>query len=86
MTIHADYLNLLSELIALPSVSAKEEFLPETAKVLAKALADLGADVIYDDTYFAPLVIGQLKSNNPNAETVILYNHYDVQPAEPFDL
>lgn len=86
MTIQNDYLDLLKELIAIPSVSAKEAYLPEAAKRIATALEDLGAEVTYDDTYFAPLVFGKIQSPKPDAQTLILYNHYDVQPAEPFDL
>lgn len=86
MTIQNDYLDLLKELIAIPSVSAKEAYLPEAAKCIATALEDLGAEVTYDDTYFAPLVFGKIQSPKPDAQTLILYNHYDVQPAEPFDL
>lgn len=86
MTIQNDYLDLLKELIAIPSVSAKEAYLPEAAKRIATALEDLGAEVTYDDTYFAPFVFGKIQSPKPDAQTLILYNHYDVQPAEPFDL
>ncbi|MBS9338513.1 M20/M25/M40 family metallo-hydrolase [Fructobacillus sp. M2-14] len=80
------YLDLLKELVAIPSVSAKREHLPETADLIAKALTDLGGETAVEDSYFAPLVISHFKSQKPNAKTVIIYNHYDVQPAEPFDL
>ncbi|QSB52202.1 M20/M25/M40 family metallo-hydrolase [Leuconostoc falkenbergense] len=86
MSIRTQYLALLRDLVALPSVSAKHESLPETAKLIADALRGLGAEVLYDDTYFAPFIIGKLTSAVSNAPTVIIYNHYDVQPAEPLDL
>lgn len=86
MSIRTQYLTLLHDLVALPSVSAKHESLPETAKLIADALRGLGAEVLYDDTYFAPFIIGKLTSDVPQAPTVIIYNHYDVQPAEPLDL
>ncbi|GAO99795.1 M20/M25/M40 family metallo-hydrolase [Fructobacillus ficulneus] len=82
----AEYLTLLKELIALPSVSAKRESLPETAHLLGSALEKLGGQVEIDESYFAPLVIGQFKSQKADAKTLIIYNHYDVQPAEPFNL
>jgi acetylornithine deacetylase/succinyl-diaminopimelate desuccinylase-like protein len=34
----------------------------------------------------APLVYGEVKSKKNNSKTLMFYNHYDVQPAEPFDL
>lgn len=80
------YLELLKELIAIPSVSAKREHLPEAANRIAKALTELGGETTVDDSYFAPLVISHFKSEKPDAKKVMIYNHYDVQPAEPFDL
>ncbi|MCK8617585.1 M20/M25/M40 family metallo-hydrolase [Fructobacillus sp. M158] len=80
------YLDLLKELGAIPSVSAKREHLPEAAKRIAQALTELGGDTTVDDSYFAPLVISQFTSHKADAKTLIIYNHYDVQPAEPFDL
>lgn len=85
-TARQTYLDLLKELVAIPSVSAKREHLPEAAKRIAKALTDLGGQTTVDDSYFAPLVISHFKSQQANAKTLIIYNHYDVQPAEPFDL
>ena len=80
------YLDLLKELVAIPSVSAKRENLPEAAQLIADALTELGGETTVDDHYFAPLVISLFKSQKENAKTLIIYNHYDVQPAEPFDL
>ncbi|WP_288846717.1 M20/M25/M40 family metallo-hydrolase [uncultured Fructobacillus sp.] len=81
-----EYLTFLKELIALPSVSAKHEKLPETAALLGQALEKLGGQVEIDDSYFAPLVIAHFNSNQADAKNLIIYNHYDVQPAEPFNL
>ncbi|GMA69508.1 hypothetical protein GCM10025879_07540 [Leuconostoc litchii] len=86
MSSNEKYLNLLRDLVALPSVSATHRCLPETAQILAKTFRQLGAHVTYDDTYFAPFILAQFKSNIPNAQTLVIYNHYDVQPAEPLSL
>ncbi|MGL5466457.1 MAG: peptidase M20, partial [Leuconostoc lactis] len=56
MTIRQDYLTLLEELVAIPSVSAQAASLPEAATTIANAFRQLGAKVTYDDTYFAPFV------------------------------
>ncbi|MDF7637641.1 M20/M25/M40 family metallo-hydrolase [Leuconostocaceae bacterium ESL0958] len=84
MTTEATYLHLLKELVAQPSLPAKQEALPETADLIAQALTALGASVTVDRTYFAPLVIGHIQAAKPTAKTILFYNHYDVQPAEPF--
>ena len=34
----------------------------------------------------APVVYGEIKSKTNNSKTLLFYNHYDVQPAEPFEL
>lgn len=86
MTIRQDYLTLLEELVATPSVSAQAASLPEAATKIANAFRQLGAKVTYDETYFAPFVLAEFTSDLPDAKTLVIYNHYDVQPAEPLDL
>ena len=86
MTIRQDYLTLLEELVAIPSVSAQAASLPEAATTIANAFRQLGAKVTYDDTYFAPFVQAEFTSDQPDTKTLVIYNHYDVQPAEPLDL
>lgn len=86
MTIRQDYLTLLEELVAIPSVSAQAASLPEAATTIANAFRQLGAKVTYDDNYFAPFVLAEFASDQPDAKTLVIYNHYDVQPAEPLDL
>ncbi len=86
MTIRQDYLNLLEKLVAIPSVSAQAASLTEAAQMIAHAFDQLGAKVTYDDTFFAPFVLAEFPSSRPDAKTLVIYNHYDVQPAEPLDL
>ena len=83
MTIRQDYLTLLEELVAIPSVSAQAASLPEAATTIANAFRQLGAKVTYDDTYFAPFVQAEFTSDQPDAKTLVIYNHYDVQPPNP---
>ncbi|NVY95782.1 M20/M25/M40 family metallo-hydrolase [Lactobacillus sp. DCY120] len=78
----------LAAYIALPSVSAKQQAQAETATYLCDLLTDLGAQVQVFSDYQAPLVIAQLTPQDPEKAktTVLIYNHYDVQPEEPLEL
>ena len=83
--------NLISDLQTLirqPSVSAKNEGIEECAKLVKKLLAKSGirAEILRLKKGVAPVVYGELKSKRKNSKTLLFYNHYDVQPAEPFDL
>lgn len=77
----------LQTLIRQPSVSAKNEGIEQCARLVAKMLKKSGIkSEILRLKGVAPLVYGEIKSKkNPN-KTILFYNHYDVQPAEPFDL
>jgi acetylornithine deacetylase/succinyl-diaminopimelate desuccinylase-like protein len=77
----------LQTLIRQPSVSAKDEGIEQCAKLVAKMLKKSGIhSEILRLKGVAPLVYGEIKSKkNPN-KTILFYNHYDVQPAEPFEL
>ncbi len=82
--------NLVSELQTLirqPSVSAKNEGIEECAQLVKKILDKSGIkSEILRLKNVAPIVYGEIKSKkNPN-KTLMFYNHYDVQPVEPFDL
>lgn len=77
----------LQELIRQPSISAKNEGIEECAKLVKKILNDSRIDseiLRFKDA--APLVYGEVKSKSNPSKTLLFYNHYDVQPAEPFDL
>lgn len=76
----------LKKYIALPSVSAKNQSITETAEFLKNLLKDFGADVQVWDEYEYPVVFAEIKPKEPSNTTILIYNHYDVQPAEPFDL
>lgn len=83
------FLEELFEIIRIPSVSAKEENKPDMIRMaehLKKSLLDAGADraEVYK-TAGHPVVYGE-KMVDPSLPTVLVYGHYDVQPAEPFDL
>jgi len=82
------FLDELFGLIRIPSVSAKPEHKDDMYKAagyVKKSLLDAGADkaeVISTDGH--PIVFGE-KIIDPKLTTVMVYGHYDVQPAEPLD-
>ncbi len=78
----------LQTLIRQPSVSAKNEGIEECAKLVAKILKKSGinSEILRIKKGVAPVVFAEVKSKkNPN-KTILFYNHYDVQPVEPFEL
>ena len=79
----------LSELLAIPSVSADPERKPDVARAaewLASFIRDAGgsAEVVATDTQ--PLILGDLGASNGSAPTVLVYGHVDVQPPDPLEL
>lgn len=82
----ARFLSGLCDFIRLPSVSSQPERAAEVrrcARWLAGAMRDIGLDgVSIVPTGGHPLVTGGWLGA-PGQPTVLLYGHYDVQPAEP---
>ena len=78
----------LQTLIRQPSVSAKNEGLEECARLVAKIMRKSGicSELLYLGKEIPPVVYGEVKSKKNPKKTLLFYNHYDVQPAEPFDL
>lgn len=76
----------LGEYVALESVGAQGKAIPETAEFVRGLLEDIGvtADIMDKQKPGNPVVVGELPGES--SQTLLLYNHYDVQPAEPFDL
>jgi acetylornithine deacetylase/succinyl-diaminopimelate desuccinylase-like protein len=90
INIHKDrFLNELFDLLKLPSVSADSAFKKDvvaTAELVAEQLEKAGCDhVKIYPTAGNPIVYGE-KLINPDLPTVLVYGHYDVQPADPVEL
>jgi acetylornithine deacetylase/succinyl-diaminopimelate desuccinylase-like protein len=83
------FLNELLDLLRIPSVSADSKFaedVKKTADFVAEKLKEAGADnVEICPTAGHPIVYGE-KIIDASLPTVLVYGHYDVQPADPLDL
>ena len=82
-------LNELTELLKIPSISADPEFEADVIK-MAEAVKErlqlAGAEnVKLYDTHGYPVVYGE-KIIDKSLPTVLVYGHYDVQPAVPLEL
>jgi len=74
----------LSQLVAQPSVGAQNWGLKECAALVRQMLEKRGFTVQIMSTDGAPVVFAERKGKSN--KTLLFYNHYDVQPAEPLEL
>jgi len=83
------FLNELLDLLRIPSISAKSEHkadMQQCAEAVKARLLEAGADKVeIYPTDGHPLVYGE-KIIDPGKPTVLVYGHYDVQPADPLEL
>lgn len=83
------FLNELFELLRIPSISADSAYAKDVmmgAEKVAQFLKEAGADVVeICPTAGHPIVYGE-KIIDPALPTVLVYGHYDVQPADPLNL
>jgi len=80
------YLRELQEFLRIPSVSARPEHDSDTraaAEWVRDALRTAGIEASLHETPGHPVVLGEWHGAGPAAPTVLIYGHYDVQPAEP---
>jgi len=83
------FLDELKDFLRIPSVSADSRYKGDVARAaefVREALIRAGADTVeICPTPGHPIVYGE-KIIDPNLPTVVVYGHYDVQPADPLDL
>lgn len=79
------YLDRLIGYLRHPSISAHGEGILEVAQLLQQWLTDLGFAAELKATAGWPMVLGK-RIEDPDLPTVLLYGHYDVQPADPLEL
>ncbi len=83
------FLEELLALLRIPSISAKSEHQPDMllcAEAVKQRLIEAGADKVeIYPTEGHPVVFAE-KIIDPSKPTVLVYGHYDVQPADPLNL
>ena len=83
------FLNELLGLLRIPSISARSEHkedMKRCAEAVKESLLKAGADKVeIYPTDGHPIVYAE-KISDPSRPTVLVYGHYDVQPADPLEL
>jgi acetylornithine deacetylase/succinyl-diaminopimelate desuccinylase-like protein len=83
------FLQELIDLLRIPSISADPAYsndVHRTAESVAAHLKKIGIDTVeICQTAGYPIVYGE-KMIDPSLPTVLVYGHYDVQPADPLEL
>ncbi|HEX5437091.1 MAG TPA: dipeptidase [Gemmatimonadaceae bacterium] len=79
----------LFDFLRIPSVSARSEHNADTrraAEWVAASLRTAGLTAEVFPTGGHPAVVGEWRKGGPDAPTILIYGHYDVQPVEPLEL
>lgn len=83
-----DPVEKLKEFIRHPSVSADSKFgegMRGAQKFVADLLGSMGFDVEVVPTELHPIILAS-RGSDPSWPHVVIYGHYDVQPADPLNL
>lgn len=85
-----EHLTELLDFLRIPSVGTQPEHNADTTRAagwLAEAMRTAGLEnVRLIETQRHPLIYGDWLHAGSHLPTVLIYGHYDVQPAEPFEL
>ena len=84
------FLGELCDFIRIPSISTDpyhQSDMLRAAKWLTENMRQVGLEnVQIFSTKKHPIVFGEILKAGTQAPTILVYGHYDVQPAEPLDL
>ena len=82
---YRDYIRVLGELVAVDTVSAQRSSseMMKGAQLVSSILSNAGFRTEVRSYGGHPIVVGEL---GDGPITVLIYNHYDVQPPEPLEL
>jgi acetylornithine deacetylase/succinyl-diaminopimelate desuccinylase-like protein len=78
----------LFDFLRIPSVSARSEHAPDIRAAAAWVQGQMiaaGLEASALETPGHPVVLGEWRGAGPDAPTLLIYGHYDVQPPEPLD-
>jgi acetylornithine deacetylase/succinyl-diaminopimelate desuccinylase-like protein len=74
----------LRRLVQVPSVAAQRQGIPAAVQVVSNLFRDAGGQVtVLEHEGANPVVAAEFDGDSPR--TLLFYNHYDVQPAEPLE-
>jgi acetylornithine deacetylase/succinyl-diaminopimelate desuccinylase-like protein len=79
----ASFIQQLREYLKTPCITGQGIGVRESAEVTAGLLRSIGAEVRLLESGGAPVVYGEIGSG---PRTLLIYDHYDVQPPEPLEL
>ncbi len=80
-----DYLQELVSLVQKPSISATGEGIGPCAHFLAERMRSYGIEsTLHELPDGHPVIVGKVGGRRKD-KTLLIYNHYDVQPPEPLD-
>jgi acetylornithine deacetylase/succinyl-diaminopimelate desuccinylase-like protein len=79
-----NYVARLQRLCRQPSIAAQGTGMEKTAQLVYEMMTTLGAESRLIETGGYPVIYGELPGSG--SKSLMLYNHYDVQPADPLDL
>lgn len=77
-----EYLEVLYKLLRIESISAQNKGIVETSEKLKAIMEDAGIETRIIPAPGNPVVYGEIITD-PNAFTLLIYGHYDVQPPDP---
>lgn len=76
------------EFLSIPSISSEPEYAPEVRRCalwVQNYLKEIGFETELWETERHPILFAQ-KIVDPKLPTLLIYNHYDVQPVDPLEL
>jgi len=79
----------LFDFLRIPSISARTEHTPDVkraAEWVHQKMEAIGFTSRIEPTAGHPIVLAEWRKAPPGAPTILIYGHYDVQPAEPLEL